>query len=237
MASTAGLPRLVLSVLLLFAACTVSVNAWNFGRKETNADRLARGLPPLPPRRLYDATRTGPPLARRSGIAGAQIAVTLSGSAEPLCWVGANGCVTPQSSGLFFIVPTIGTTAQDLTVNAGSDAGDNLIALGGVKLAYTDYVTVFNLDISDLSTAPGADPIGDFESGYYESSIWSVDSGGNIQANWVNPDPADYGIPATAPFYFYIDNYDTSMPFQLLASGFVTLQEGSVYEPVTLQFV
>ncbi|EJT99455.1 hypothetical protein DACRYDRAFT_23978 [Dacryopinax primogenitus] len=64
----AVLKNIVLAFLLLTTAQAWSAAGWGKpgNRRDTNANRFARGLSPLPPRRLYEATRVGPPLARRS---------------------------------------------------------------------------------------------------------------------------------------------------------------------------
>jgi len=166
-----------------------------------------------------------------------QIAVTESGASAPLCWVGANGCETQQSSALFFEIPVVDTLTQELTVLSGSsDAGQTLTAIEqdsiGVQAGL--YVTSVTVSITDLYTGPNAAPGAYSPGGYYETSIWNVDSYGNIQANWVNPDVAANGIPQKAPLNFFVDT--SSTPWQLGASGYSDYAALFGFIPVTLQF-
>ncbi|KAL7420536.1 hypothetical protein Q5752_004487 [Cryptotrichosporon argae] len=61
------LARLAVLVLTLALALATLAAAHPLG---PNAARIARGLPPLPPKRAYDASKTTAHLARRSVIPG-----------------------------------------------------------------------------------------------------------------------------------------------------------------------
>ncbi|KZO89958.1 hypothetical protein CALVIDRAFT_603276 [Calocera viscosa TUFC12733] len=218
--------KITLFALLLFLDGLATAHAWNAAGwglpvKETNAERLANGLNPLPPRRLYSPTRVGPPLARRSVTPVTNtIAATAVGSGSPMCWLASSSvCQPTQDLGVPFTasVGAGSSTAQDLDINSGQFTGYNLIAetatnptqgLGTravdeyLARSYTGAETFPNLIIGiavDLHTNPGDEPVYDnTHEFWYESAIWTVDSMGGITATWINPDNS------SVPLFLYV---------------------------------
>jgi len=81
---------LVLATLVLYA--TALVQAMSI-ESETNAKRFAQGLAPLKPKRLFEPTRTGANLARRSLIPPVQGVVALAyGNGTLVCFFQVAGC-------------------------------------------------------------------------------------------------------------------------------------------------
>jgi len=243
MAITTSLVKFVLFSLLLVSTCTTSA-AWNTeGRttrpsRDTNGNRLARGLAPLPPKRLYNATRAGAAPARRSTtpIAG-QIAVTAVGGTAPFCWLGTSqSCQTKQSSAVTF-TPSAGVgaaTAQELVINSGSDNGVPMIvgeysnAKQGLGTGTYLYIAMF---LTTEHTAPGAEPSYDSIFGfYYESSVWTINAQGEIEGTWVNSDGTSVSLIIFVdggPTTYYI--YATANP------AYLATQSGATV--VTLQYI
>jgi len=232
-----------LSLLLLFLH-PVSVSAWTAdgwafsrSRGETNGQRLARGLPPLPPRKLYDATRTGPALARRSVAPGSHIAATIVGQSTPICAFDGDSqeCSPPVSAGIPFTVPSGAgySGVQDLTVTSGTYMGRNLVAV-----SYNDPPTLTTTNgnilevavLANYASQPGDTPVYDAnEMWYTETAIYHVDSQGDITANWINPDTS------SVPLYFWIDGSGPS--YLMFATGDPSVITSNGYTQVTLSLV
>jgi len=242
MAVTTILFNMVCFALLSALICTTSASAWTIdgwaldrGRRETNANRMSRGLPPMPPRRLYNATRVGPALARRSTTPlSSQIAVTEVGGSTPLCWLGLDQtCLTPQSSGTTFVASAGGgsTTAQEITAGPGTGAGEPLLLADSSNelqgSGTGNYLYLISVPNTADHTAPGAVATYDSSNSiYYESSVFTIGSQGDITGTWVNSD----GTSIPVLFFAYISGGNTI----IYATGDIT-SFGS-YPQVTLNF-
>jgi len=233
--------KFVLFAVLLFSTCASPANVWTAegwlagrSRPDTNANRLSRGLTPVPPKRLYNATRIGPPQSRRSTTpVSGQITVTEVDASAPLCWIGELQTCVSQPSGLTFVA-SVGegaSTPQELTVTSGVNAGFTLI-LGSFSDTPQGRGTGNVLYVLPLSssehTAPGAVPSYDPAQGlYYESSVWTINSEGDITATWVNSDGT------TVSLFFFVDVVASGT--YLDASGDPALMGNPMYPIVTFQ--
>jgi len=226
MAVPLSITKIAIFAFLLFSTCTISAKAWTTegwgtprGRRETNGMRLSRGLPPLPPRKLYNATRVGPALARRSPIPVTNfITATKTGQSTPLCYFGSGqACQTTQTNGLQYF-GQVGVAQQDLDVTSSRNSGYNLIAQDIADfhtIASGDYMVLNTAD--NAHTLPGAVPAASntYEF-YYESAIWTVDSQGGITGTYVNPGGSAvplifWVLPGTANVYVIYGATDTAV--------------------------
>ncbi|EJT99454.1 hypothetical protein DACRYDRAFT_110175 [Dacryopinax primogenitus] len=174
--------KLTLLAFLVFfsSACATPFSSEKHThRRETNADRFARGLPPLKPVKLYDPSRTGPALARRSvtPLTGS-LQITPVGSNTPICWMnGASQSCTAPSSGAAPFTASVGAgspSAQELDINSGTYSGDSLIACTydtanqGPDTNEFLFLTPYNGLYTDAGAAPSYDSASSL---YYESTM------------------------------------------------------------------
>lgn len=199
-------------------------------RRETNADRLSRGLPPLTPRKLFNPSRSGPSLSRRSVTPSPPvIAVTALSSGTPMCYIGISNCAA-QSAAVPF-TPSMGygyPGAQDLDITSGSNTGYNLFIEneGFTTISATSENFLLIGTANNMHSNPGALPATDQSTGWtYESAVWYVDAQGDISAEWVNTDgsvaPLIFFTTGTSGTY---STYATGDPNSLYGGTQVTLK-------------
>lgn len=153
-------------------------------RGETNAQRFARGLPPLPPR--VRGTRTG--TAKRTvpsdtpsvaSVLGGKIVVrSSSGEVGVLQYSSSHGQYIPGSGSSGASFTFAGKSFQD-------DSTDYYLA------GLIDPQTSLEPDNGNFAILGGAKPDGTstISGKDYQSTIWSVDaSTGKVTASWVNQD-------------------------------------------------
>ncbi|RPD54474.1 hypothetical protein L226DRAFT_596755 [Lentinus tigrinus ALCF2SS1-7] len=189
---------LVLSFLSSVTDVSVAARIVGRGTPTTNAERLARGLGPARPRRLYSGTRTNAARAVPSGSAGTTLRGVIKfvkSDGSVFGYMGANG----YSSGIngadtySYTIPTPATavvgftdvtnTAYRLAAFASSD-----------KHLGPGYGTVVYLEsIVSGATPAGSGPVSSEGIGYFggvgETTIFSVDPNtGKVTIQWVNSD-------------------------------------------------
>lgn len=168
-------------------------------RKETNAQRFARGLPPARPNRLYDVTRTGPALARRSVVpAMGVIAVYTGSSITPSCFFSTLATCDPAPEDAWTYVAEVGAgspTPQNIFTTSPSPVVGYPFALTSTS-GTSQGPTITDADIvvgTELYGAlpPGVAPYTDpTTSNIYETSVWTIAADGTLSATWVN-EPLD----------------------------------------------
>ncbi|OSD01001.1 hypothetical protein PYCCODRAFT_1436784 [Trametes coccinea BRFM310] len=175
-------------------------------RAATNAERMARGLGPARPRKLYSASRTNAPRALPSGAPGTTqtgiIALYAAGTspasgASPVAWMGQYQLAA--SSQLAFPYSFTQPSPSDAAVelNCVNDPG---YRLGGMPNGPRSTAqlgpgnTVFVKFTQTGASTPAGATAGAFSSGKYsvgyaETTIFSIDDAtGKITVKWGNPD-------------------------------------------------
>ncbi|KAI0672156.1 hypothetical protein C8Q78DRAFT_1077718 [Trametes maxima] len=210
-------------------------------RIATNAERLARGLAPARPRKLYSGTRTNVARAAPSGVAGTvqagNIGIYPAGTSalrkrdEPLGWLGAYGVVTTTGSSwqYQYSIPASTDTAVEL------DHPGTPYRLSGVAIRSGPQVTLGhgNTIYLELQNSRAHTPAGSAAStyvydtyaiGYAQTTIFRVASNGKVTVNWVNPDgviPTQYIVKSGSNLYVTGDV--AALQTQLGASAELTL--------------
>ncbi|KAF5331998.1 hypothetical protein D9611_008980 [Ephemerocybe angulata] len=161
----------------------------------TNAQRLAHGLPPLAPRRLFNPTR----VSRRAALPSSAPTLTASfgvykrsdNSQQGYISVGGGVSDTQVASTTFnFKNPS---SADELLEFHGSTGLNSLLASydNNLYLGPGNYNTVF-MSTATLSTPAGSRQVADVTKGpvqYSESTVFRIDPAtGIVTAQWVNPD-------------------------------------------------
>jgi len=168
---------------------------------QTNAQRLARGLTPSPPKQLFTPSRVRRQLPSSSPTITASIGVFKSDGTRS-GYMGSQGTIaTTQSSATTFLFrdPTSASDLVELN-NYGSNTRT-------VFASYTNSYTVgpgstntLMMSTTTLSTPAGSTQQADLTKGptqYSESTVWSIDPNtGVVSAYWVNPDGSQ------VPVYF-----------------------------------
>ncbi|KIM44723.1 hypothetical protein M413DRAFT_442677 [Hebeloma cylindrosporum] len=196
--------------------------------QETNAQRLARGLPPNPPKFLRDLLPT-PALGARSPAPSPHPPVTLTGKLEVRSGGGTLGHVRNWATGgtisginflgadqdllvtltynpshptEFDIVATNAKFPAPLNVGAGSSSVASVPTLAAGVKSSVGFTNV-------ASTPPGSRPvIPPKTQAYVESAIWSIDpTTHQLKAQWINNDGSKpptvlaYDIRANSLFF------------------------------------
>lgn len=155
------------SVVALLALVAPSpVNALRHAERETNAERLARGLPPNPP------TRRGTAPQRRASLTPGQYIEVRDMNGNILGFVtnGGSSHGISVSNTLNFPV-TFNPTA--MTINDGAHylgGHDSPVVILGPNLPTAVYLQ--KVSINDAQS---------------ESNIWTLGAGGELFATWTNP--------------------------------------------------
>ncbi|KAI8989005.1 hypothetical protein BD414DRAFT_485677 [Trametes punicea] len=194
------LARIVSFAFLALSFLTLAHASIAARRAATNAERLARGLPPARPRTLYNPSRTNVARSAPSGAPGSVQTGTLgfystdaSGATTLVGYFGPVGMTTnPASAWTYhFTEPSSGSSLIELT---GSNTqfrlcGVSTTALTTLGPGSPAYLKLGN---SRSQTPPGSSTAvykGDtYVSGYMQSDIFTLDSNGKLSVNWVNPD-------------------------------------------------
>ncbi|KAF6744414.1 hypothetical protein DFP72DRAFT_83150 [Ephemerocybe angulata] len=174
-----------------------------FGR-QTNAQRLARGLPLLAPKNLFSPTRLAAraalPSAAKTPTTTCNFGVYVDGTMKG--YLGASGGVqttpysfsltTPYSSSQKFELFWAGSTTQKLHLMTTTTPSSNVIGAGSANY--------LQLASSVRSSVLGSTPVNTGFNTYYETTIWSADPlTGALSAWWVNSSGG-----AAVPVYFVI---------------------------------
>ncbi|KAH9903244.1 hypothetical protein C8Q73DRAFT_832068 [Cubamyces lactineus] len=191
-----------LLALSLFGVAQASVAG---RRAATNAERLARGLTPARPRRLYMGSRTNAPRAAPSGAPGSlQVGVLAlytagtspASGAQPIEWMGYGGPMVnialagtfqyAQPNPLGSAVELQCTTQPTLNLGGTMPAAHATVQLASnsgnsVKLAAVNTHT-------DAGATTGGFNTGPYQQGYAETTIFSIDETGRVTIVWGNAD-------------------------------------------------
>jgi len=207
--------------------------------QSTNADRFARGLPPMKPDKLFSPTRVArwqtPPAP--SGLTYGNLAIYCADRSKILCYVqpDAQKC-GPQSTAQLFSYRTsfpfkhpAGSTLSFGAV--GPPAGRFLYLYYDPKHPLSsDSDNFAGIGITKFHSAPGSDPGGPHNT--QETSVFTLDLDNHhfINVLWINPGsstplPLTLELLPEGPFY---DLYFTGDP---------TLFEQSGSTPAILRFV
>ncbi|KAI0634597.1 hypothetical protein C8Q77DRAFT_768530 [Trametes polyzona] len=200
MLSTARVVSFALLVLALFGFAEASVAS---RREATNAERLARGLGPARPRRLYSGSRTNAARSAPSGTANniriGTIAIFASGGspangAAPIGWLGqysvvegANDAFVYQWTDAFNNAPVQLECTNDPGFRLGAYVHDSNTILGG---GLTNYAKLANTDVHTNVGSPGAAYSSNkYATGSAVTTIYHVDkTTGRLAIYWINPD-------------------------------------------------
>ncbi|KAL7421854.1 hypothetical protein Q5752_003625 [Cryptotrichosporon argae] len=158
---------------------------------ETNADRFRRGLPPSAPKRMYDVSRTGPHLSRRSG------GVLMTNSLEAYRPGATSSFGYLSYSPNSFSIST--TSSIDLTYTTASTASQ--MTLSGMGTTFyaaaltpgtSEDLSVGSGHYAFLATSAGSDggdPAAYHSTNNRETSIWNTGSGAtpSLTVTYVNP--------------------------------------------------
>ncbi|KAG8989456.1 hypothetical protein FRB90_002239 [Tulasnella sp. 427] len=170
------------------------------GRRITNAERFAQGLPPLPPRRLYKPapSRQQPHRARASNVALGEFRIHvydskgLFGTSQG--YVGSNvdssghyPLVGDAASGVVAIYDNSGAITNTAVtgdhpylgfVNPAGNTNDN--SKEGGWLSATRYAPPGSgpVQSTDGTTLPGG------SKDTYETAVWTIGSGNELIASW-----------------------------------------------------
>ncbi|KAI0329802.1 hypothetical protein GY45DRAFT_840146 [Cubamyces sp. BRFM 1775] len=191
-----------LLALSLFSLAEASVAG---RRAATNAERLARGLAPARPRRLYMGSRTNAPRAAPSGAPGSTqvgiLALYSTGSsptsgATPVEWMGyGSPTVFIQVAGTFqYTQPNpVGSVVElECTTQPGFRLGGLMPAAHeNIQLAAGSGNSVKLSSVSvhtDAGASNGVLNSGQYQVGFAETTIFSIDDTGRVTVAWVNPD-------------------------------------------------
>ncbi|KAI9060026.1 hypothetical protein FKP32DRAFT_1083055 [Trametes sanguinea] len=177
-------------------------------RAATNAERLARGLTPARPRRLYNPSRTNVARSAPSGSPGTvqtgQIGIyPAAGSAttpqrkrdDSLGWLSAYGITTDTSLAWQYQYTEPASTDTVVELNHPGTP----YRLSGVAIRSGSQVTLGpgNAYYLELQNTRAHTPAGSASStyvydtyaiGYAQTTIFAVDVNGKLSVHWVNPD-------------------------------------------------
>jgi len=235
------LPWLLLSILYLAAPGSAFWRA----SSETNAQRLARGLPPLKPTRLFNATRVGPALSRRSAVpvSGILAVYTSPTSTTPVCYIGPgandDGCV-PLNEAVTFTASEgeLGSVGSNLVVMAPAQfmgyylTSHALITDQGASSSYpfTTY-SLETLTPTPPNSPPAFSSTADSGQGaYYETAVFFLASDGTVSVVWTNPSGTTDG--PSAPLNFYVLGPSPTVPGPIYASYDLSNQYVAALDPV-----
>ncbi|KAI8972896.1 hypothetical protein BD414DRAFT_214260 [Trametes punicea] len=208
--------RIASLALLAFSFLTVVQASAGARRAATNAERLARGLGPARPKRLYNASRTkvarsapsGAPGTLQTGVVAmypAGTSPTDTPAPQPLGYMTQDEMTTNPAFAMQyqFTEPSSSSALLEITSTTIIYHLDGVATGSSTTLApgSAAYVRLF---ASKVHTAPGAAvPVHAAEPwiiGYAQSTIWTVDDSGKLSVHWVNPDGSVY------PQYFFVSS-------------------------------
>ncbi|WWC90513.1 uncharacterized protein L201_005449 [Kwoniella dendrophila CBS 6074] len=223
--------------------------------KETNGDRLKRGLAPLPPKRRYQSGVLSDIASRQDptcvGNTNGLLEIFTTGGTQlgylSAIYDGQNSYTytTNIANALTVFAPGLNVTGpgNQAQITAINGPDPNFPAIGAVEGSGGANFNSGQVGYAYLSgsgqTPQGSPPstsagnsIQALEySGGSESTIWSLDCAGNVAAQWTN---ADGSQPATSIFY------DGAVDFLGLVGDFATFQStypGENAQIVTVKFV
>ncbi|KAL7424126.1 hypothetical protein Q5752_001711 [Cryptotrichosporon argae] len=191
----------------------------------TNADRIRRGLPPLPPKRFYEPSKTRPELSRRSAAAPTSAALAAYYVNEEV-FAGyvsfdSNKVATLSDTPATFTFAPGGTQEQMYTTLSSTTYNLGAVLASGSDMSDSSgtYAQVFATTQSD-DGAPYTYSYTD-DNGI-ETSIWTVAASeeGAVDLVWTN-DPDAAGNPATTTAILF---YSTSMPIIQAAGSLANIQ-------------
>ncbi|KAI0658071.1 hypothetical protein C8Q70DRAFT_198878 [Cubamyces menziesii] len=230
--------RAVAFALLALSFFSVAQASVAGRRAATNAERLARGLAPARPRRLYMGSRTNAARAAPSSVPGTThvgiLALYATGSsptsgATPVEWMGYGGPVAfSQIAGTFqYTEPSPAGSVVELECTTQSG-----LRLGGImpaahetlQLSASSGNSVKLTSVgahTDAGASRGAFNLGQYQVGYAETTIFSVDDTGRVTVAWGNPDGSTFSAP-------YLVLYAASLYVTGNIAGFVTAMGTSI---------
>jgi len=126
---------------------------------KSNAQRLARGLPPLPPRKLYDASHVADALKARQSVGTVEAGATgdfgcfgIFNQYTPVCCL-TSATVSSDSTGDVTVVPADCYINLD-TVNSGDGDCTDTSATNPNPSGYTGYCCFDTVGLAEFSTVP-----------------------------------------------------------------------------------
>jgi len=218
------------------AVCTLLAVAFatTGDKRETNAQRLRRGLGPLPPTKTYDPTRARRAMTSPGTTITGYVAVTGAGGT---CYIQPSDSPPPQCGPL--------DSAQPLSYVSGAQSPQGIFDDNGGYLnifTFTGQGTYFCPDQPTLGLfvfyypSTGPDPA---DSPGNESNVFTIDPvTGTILTSWENPTENNYH-PECPPNQV-LDTYLYSGTVYVTADPAGVAIENSpsvVADPVTLTFV
>ncbi|CDO70060.1 hypothetical protein BN946_scf184601.g13 [Trametes cinnabarina] len=201
------LARVACFALLALSFITLAHASPASRRSATNAERLARGLTPARPKRLYNPSRTnvarsapsGTPGSVQTGNIGVYAASTgttpVRKRDEALGWLGAYGLSTDISTSWQYQYTEPASPDDVVEVNHPSTP----YRLSGVAIRSGPQVTLGpgNAYYLELQNVRAHTPAGSATStyvydtyaiGYAQTTIFAIGSDGKLTVHWVNPD-------------------------------------------------
>ncbi|KAF6763289.1 hypothetical protein DFP72DRAFT_841401 [Ephemerocybe angulata] len=205
------LVSLMISLLSATSVCAVptpTVSARSVTSVDlTNAQRLARGLTPNIPKRLFDPTRVrrNPLPSPQPNVVG-KIAIKSASNNDPIGWLAVNlRELTHDPQIITFKNPASASELLelDLADNSGRHLGlqvdDENAHIGAGHNAYATVTFTHTSTGAGQSVSPDSDSSNQF----VETTVWSVDpTTGRLTAQWVNKDDG-----SVAPLFFVLDTY------------------------------
>jgi hypothetical protein len=160
---------------------------------QTNAERLARGLTPLSPRRLYSPTRVRRQLPSSTPSLTANVGVFKQDGSRSGYMNSQGGIATTQSQSTTFMFRNP-TSANDLLEFNNSGTNTRSVFAANTNPFYVGPGSSNSLI---MSTSTFSSPAGSTQQAdtskaptqYSESTVWSIEpSTGLVKAYWVNAD-------------------------------------------------
>ncbi|KAF6760457.1 hypothetical protein DFP72DRAFT_1166108 [Ephemerocybe angulata] len=162
-------------------------------RRQTNAQRMSRGLPPLPPRHLFSPTR---PIMRRSAVSavpGSTILINIGveslTTGETSWYLRAGGGLNNNGPSPFTITAPASSSAK-FELTSAEDTERRLVLIHYQDVSDFGSDPAIGLHFQqrggDASTPAGSGPHYDMDGTTFESTVWSLDSTtGVLSATWI----------------------------------------------------
>ncbi|KAH9848138.1 hypothetical protein C2E23DRAFT_889381 [Lenzites betulinus] len=224
-----SLIRIASFALLVLSIFTVAHASPASRREATNAERLARGLTPARPRRLYNGSRTNVARSAPSNLPGVvytgKVGVVPSGTSplrkriDTLGYLGAYGVVatTAQAWSYQYTQPVSGSAPLELNSPSTPYRLSGVAIRSGPQVTLGPGNTVYlELQNTRAHTAAGSATsvyvYDTYAIGYAQTSIFRIDLTGKVTYSWVNPDGS---VPTQYLFYYNGALYITGDPAAL----------------------
>ncbi|KAI0357720.1 hypothetical protein OH77DRAFT_1291231 [Trametes cingulata] len=242
------LARIASFALLALSLFTVTHASPAARRAATNAERLARGLGPARPRRLYSASRTNVARSAPSGVPGTvqtgKIGIYAAGGSavgkrdDAIGYIGAYGITPGDATGAAapwqyqYTEPASTSSVVELNHPGTPYRLSGVAIRSGPQVTLGPGNTVY-LELQNTrahTTAGSASSTYVYDTyaiGYAQTTIFRIDDSGKLFVDWVNPDGS---VPQTYIFVSGNNLYVTGDPAALAS------QLGTTPTPVDIYF-